>query len=262
MSDSWGSPAPLPPPRRRGIQPRHTAWIIAGVVVAVLLLRTHHISRFTVIYFCVLIPSIILHEVSHGVVANIFGDDTAKRAGRLTLNPIPHIDLFGSIILPALLVLSGSVAFGWAKPVPVNVSRLRHPRNDSVWVSLAGPFTNALLFVICGLVFRYSLDHGLFLSPTSDSFPLGYQILLIGGLANITVGVFNLIPIPPLDGSVLVERLLPNRAMHRYYQMRPVGMILVFLVALFAFQNSSVQYHLLNGELDIWNAVGGTHFIA
>lgn len=234
---------------------RTVIWIIAGAVVAGLLLRTHHISSFTVIYFCVLIPSIILHEVSHGAVANLFGDDTAKRAGRLTLNPIRHIDLFGSIILPALLVLSGSVAFGWAKPVPVNVSRLRHPRNDSVWVSLAGPFTNAILFVICGLVFRYSLAHSLFLSPTSNSYPLGYKILLIGGLANITIGFFNLIPIPPLDGSVLVERLLPHRAMQRYYQIRPIGMIVVFLVALFAFQNPSVQNHLFNWELDIWSFV-------
>jgi Zn-dependent protease len=236
-------------------------WIIAGVVVAVLLLRTHHIDSFKIAYFCVLIPSIILHEVSHGAVASAFGDDTARRAGRLTLNPMAHIDLFGSVILPALLVLSGSVAFGWAKPVPVNVSRLRHPRNDSVWVSLAGPFTNGLLFLIFALVCRYALEHGLFLSPTSGSLPLGYEILVAGGLANITVGIFNLIPIPPLDGSVLVERLLPDRAMQRYYQIRPIGMILVFVVALVAFQNSSVQNHLLGGELNIWNAVGGTHFI-
>lgn len=261
MSDPWGAPAPPPPPRR-SINPRTLLWIVAGVVVAALLLHYHHISRFTVIYFCVLIPSIILHEVSHGAVARVFGDDTAQRAGRLTLNPVRHIDLFGSIILPALLVLSGSVAFGWAKPVPVNVSRLRHPRNDSVWVSLAGPFTNALLFLLCGLLFRYSLSHGLFISPTSNSLPLGYQILLIGGLANITVGFFNLIPVPPLDGSVLVERLLPNRAMRRYYQIRPVGMILVFVVALFAFQNATVQNHLLSGELSLWNAVGGTNFVA
>lgn len=242
--------------------PRSTGWLILAVVIVVVLVRTHHISRFTIVYFCVLIPSIILHEVSHGAVAYIFGDDTAKRAGRLTLNPIPHIDLFGSIILPALLVLSGSVAFGYAKPVPVNVSRLRHPRNDSVWVSLAGPFTNALLFVICGLAFRYSFEHGFFINPTTTSMPLGYEILLVGGLANISVGFFNLIPIPPLDGSVVIERLLPARALRRYYQLRPVGMILVFLVALLAFQNATVQTHLLNGELSIWNAVSGAHFTA
>lgn len=259
MSSAWEPPSP--PPRRRGIQPRTVGWVVAGVVVAALLLRTHHITRFTVIYFCVLIPSIILHEVSHGVVANAFGDDTARRAGRLTLNPVAHIDLFGSIILPALLVLSGSVAFGWAKPVPVNVARLRHPRNDSVWVSLAGPFTNALLFAGCALVFRYWFEHHVFLSPTSTAYPLGYEVLLVGGLANITVGFFNLLPIPPLDGSVLVERLLPDRAMPRYYQLRPVGMILVFLAALLAFQSPTVQRHLLDAELTLWNAVAGTHFI-
>jgi Zn-dependent protease len=244
------------------MSPRTALWVVAGIVVAALLLHSHHITSFTVIYFCVLIPSIILHEVSHGVVANAFGDDTAKRAGRLTLNPLAHIDLFGSVILPALLVLSGSVAFGWAKPVPVNVSRLRHPRNDSVWVSLAGPFTNALLFTICGLAFRYMLQHGYGLEPTSTAFPLGYQILLIAGLANITLGIFNLIPIPPLDGSVLLERLLPDRAMHRYYRIRPMGMIVVMLVALIAFQSASVQHTFLGGELAIWNALAGTHFIA
>ncbi len=241
--------------------PRSTGWLILGVVIVVILVRTHHISRFTVVYFLVLVPSIILHEISHGAVAYLFGDDTAKRAGRLTLNPIPHIDLFGSIILPALLVLSGSVAFGYAKPVPVRVDRLRHPRNESVLVSLAGPFTNALLVVGFGLVFRYLYPGGLFYSATGNA-PLGYQILLVGGLANISLGFFNLIPIPPLDGSVVIERLLPARALPRYYQLRPVGMILVFIVALVAFQNVAVQTHLLSGELSIWNAVSGAHFSA
>lgn len=256
MSGSWTPP----PGGRRPADPRRTTAVVAIVaaLAVVFLVRTHHLSRFTLIYFCVLIPSIILHEVSHGFVANALGDDTAKRAGRLTLNPVPHIDLMGSIVVPALLVLSGSgVAFGWAKPVPVNVTRLRRPRNGSVWVSLAGPATNAVLFVGTALVFRYLLEHQLFLSPTAPSIPLGYEILEIAGLANITVGIFNLIPIPPLDGSAVVERLVPTKHLQRYYQLRPYGMIIVFLVAIFVLPSSAVGTHLLNGEFRLWASVSG-----
>jgi Zn-dependent protease len=259
VSGPWTPPSP--PPRRQG-DPRRTTTIVViiAVVVVVLLLRTHRLSRFTIIYFCVLIPSIILHEISHGVVANALGDDTAKRAGRLTLNPLAHIDPMGSVIVPALLVLSSNVAFGWAKPVPVNVGRLRHPRNGSVVVSLAGPITNGILFVACALAFRYLLSNGLFLPPTGNTFPLGYQFLLAGGLANITVGVFNLIPLPPLDGSALVERLVPDRHLHAYYRIRPYGMVIVFLFAIFVLQSSSVGAHLFSAELKAWNAVAGTNF--
>jgi Zn-dependent protease len=249
-----------PPPRRRpGAVNRTTVvLVVIAAVVVLVLLHTHHLSTFTLVYFCALIPSIILHEISHGAVAYALGDDTAKRAGRLTLNPLPHIDPLGSVVVPALLVLSGSgVAFGWAKPVPVNVSRLRHPRNGSVIVSLAGPLTNGVLFVGCALAFRYLLAHGVFLTPTTTSLPLGYQFLLAGGLANITVGVFNLVPLPPLDGSALVERLVPDRHLAGYYRIRPYGMVIVFLFAIFFLQSSAIGGHLLSAELRAWNAVSG-----
>src|ERR1700756_656037 len=109
------------------------------------------LDRFTVIYFGVLVVAIILHEIAHGVVALWFGDDTAKRAGRLTLNPVPHIDPFGSIILPALGALAHVPVIGWAKPVPVNPSRLRS-RRDMLLVSLAGPATNLSLMLIAAVV--------------------------------------------------------------------------------------------------------------
>jgi Zn-dependent protease len=233
---------------------------VIAIVIVVLLVRSGHVSRFTIIYFCVLIPSIILHEISHGAVASVLGDDTAKRAGRLTLNPLPHIDPLGSVVVPALMVLSSNVAFGWAKPVPVNVNNLRHPRNGSVAVSLAGPVTNGLLFVGCALAFRYLLAHGVFLSPTSSAFPLGYQILLAGGLANITVGVFNLIPIPPLDGSALLERLVPSRHLGSYYRIRPYGMLIVFVFAIFVLRSAAVGGHILSTELRLWDSLAGTHF--
>src|SRR5207237_10455946 len=114
-----------------------------------------HLERFDIVFFAVLIPSVILHEVSHGWVALAFGDDTAKRAGRLTLNPIAHVDPFGTIILPLLLSLSGIGAFGYAKPVPVNPRNLRNPRQHSLYVSLAGPLTNITLALIAGLVLRF-----------------------------------------------------------------------------------------------------------
>ncbi|MHB8680960.1 MAG: site-2 protease family protein [Acidimicrobiales bacterium] len=255
MSSAWTPQGPSgrrPPDQRRTV----TIAVIVAVAVVAVLVRTHHIQRFWVIYFCVLIPSIILHEVSHGFVANLFGDDTAKRAGRLTLNPVAHVDLFGSIIVPALLVLTSSVAFGWAKPVPVNVSRLRHARNTSVLVSLAGPATNAVLFVGAGLVYRALLAHQ---SPLtlSGPMPLGFQILLTVGLANLTVGMFNLIPIPPLDGSAVIERLVPTQHLQRYYRIRPFGLVLVFLFAILVLDNTGVGSHLFSGELRLWNGVAG-----
>src|SRR6476646_81473 len=105
-------------------------------------------DRLTIVFFVALVASIIVHEISHGVVALWFGDDTAKRAGRLTLNPIPHIDPFGSIILPALGALAHAPVIGWAKPVPVNPNRLRNTRRDMLSVSLAGPATNLSLMIV------------------------------------------------------------------------------------------------------------------
>ena len=132
---------------------RRNLWIIAGLLVVVALVAHHNITSGEIIVFCCIVPSIILHEVSHGYVANLFGDDTAKRAGRLTLNPVKHVDPVGTLIVPALLSLSTYGVFGWAKPVPVNTARLRSPRNQGVLVSLAGPATNAFLAAIGAVVF-------------------------------------------------------------------------------------------------------------
>src|SRR5580704_1066430 len=106
---------------------RRNLWIVAGALVVVALIAHHNIHPYQIIIFCCIVPSIILHEVSHGYVANLFGDDTAKRAGRLTLNPAKHVDPVGTLIVPALLSLSTYGVFGWAKPVPVNTARLRSP---------------------------------------------------------------------------------------------------------------------------------------
>ena len=188
--------------------------------------------REALVFFGCLVVAIILHEISHGVVALWFGDDTAKRAGRLTLNPIPHIDPFGSIILPAMGAITGLPIIGFAKPVPVNPARLRHPRRDMLFVSLAGPFTNFLLMATAALVTR-SLLRGHFLGSGigSDSPDLAVQIFFAFAVVNLFLGLFNLLPIPPLDGSALVERVLPDRALPTWYRFRPYGfLVLVVLV--------------------------------
>jgi Zn-dependent protease len=187
------------------------------------------------IFFGCLVAAVILHEISHGVVALWFGDDTAKRAGRLTLNPIPHIDPFGSIILPAMGALTGLPIIGFAKPVPVSPARLRNPRRDMLFVSLAGPFTNFLLMAVAALVTRTLLRGGGFLGTGigSDSPDLAVQIFFAFAVVNLFLGLFNFLPIPPLDGSAMVERLLPERWLPGWHRFRPYG-FLVLIVLVFS----------------------------
>ena len=180
-----------------------------------------HLTRFDVIFFAVLIPSIILHEVSHGWVALMFGDDTAKRAGRLTLNPLAHVDPFGTIILPALLILTTGRAFGYAKPVPVNPRQLRHPRNEGLLVSLAGPAVNIVLAVAAA-----SGLHSVHRAGTVR------DVIFELGIGNVFLAAFNLIPIPPLDGSAVVERLLPRAWWPKYLQLRQYSFGLLLLIVL------------------------------
>lgn len=184
------------------------------------------ISEAAVLIFAALIPSVILHEVSHGVAALAFGDDTAKRAGRLTLNPIAHVDPFGTLILPAMLALltQGAVSFGYAKPVPVNVRRLRHPRNHGLLVSVAGPVVNIVLALAAALVLGAM---GVQPFDRPDNFEHFVYLL---GVVNVVLAVFNLLPIPPLDGSAFVERVLPARSWEGYLRFRQYSMGLLLIV--------------------------------
>ncbi len=170
---------------------------------------------------CVL--SVIVHECAHGLAALWQGDTTARDRGRLTLNPLPHLDLVGSLLLPSvLLLLRSPLLFGWAKPVPVDASRLRHPRDGMVGVALAGPASNALLALAFGALAR--------LAPASGFFAPLRDIGLIGVVFNCALGLFNLIPIPPLDGSWVLMRFLPLRHILALRTFRFVGMALVALL--------------------------------
>ncbi len=214
------------------------ALIAIGLILLAVFGLRHAVSTTTLLVLAVVIPSIMLHEIAHGVVALACGDDTAKRAGRLTLNPIRHVDPLGTLVLPVLLALSGLGAFGYAKPVPVNPSRMRHPRNDSVLVSLAGPATNLALAGISILLIRSVFPPGsgqALYDYYSYGFPTvgaGLQVVYLLGLLNVTLAVFNALPIPPLDGSVLVERLLPSSALPTWWMIRRYAMIALLVLVL------------------------------
>jgi Zn-dependent protease len=171
-----------------------------------------------------MVPSIILHELAHGVVALAFGDDTARRAGRLSLNPVRHVDPVGSLLLPAIFVIAGYGYFGWAKPVPVNPARMRSPRNQWLLVALAGPATNLVLAALAAVAFRATG------AAQAPGFPVWAQALFYFGLLNVWLALFNLLPIPPLDGSAVVERLLPRTWWPGYLRLRQQALPALVLV--------------------------------
>jgi len=178
-----------------------------------------------------LIFAIVFHEVAHGWVARALGDPTAEEMNRLSLNPLRHVDPVGTLILPAILKLTGAPVFGWAKPVPVNQWRLRNPRFGMMAVAAAGPATNLVLAlfaaVAMGLLAR--AWGGGDLSLTSAFVVANLQNFL---LLNIFLALFNLLPLPPFDGSHIVEGLLPRPAAAAYARLRPLGFPLLFLLLL------------------------------
>ena len=175
-----------------------------------------------------LVFAIVFHEVSHGWTALALGDPTAKEQRRLSLNPIRHVDPIGTVVLPGMLFLSGLPAFGWAKPVPVNQRRLRNPRYGMMAVAAAGPGSNLLLAALGAIVFGLAVG-GLTAEPE------GLALLALTSLQyfiqiNIFLALFNMLPIPPFDGSHIVEGLLPHRAARAYARVRPLGFPLLLLV--------------------------------
>jgi Zn-dependent protease len=174
-----------------------------------------------------LIIAIVFHEVAHGWVARLLGDPTAQERNRLTLNPIRHVDPIGTIVLPGFLALVKAPIFGWAKPVPVNKWRLRNPRFGMMAVAAAGPGSNLVLAGIGAVVL------GLVLRPYGDGDSLTGPVAFLAAnlvnflMINVFLALFNLLPIPPFDGSHIVEGLLPRRAAEAYDRLRPLGFPLV-----------------------------------
>lgn len=182
----------------------------------------------------IIILSIIFHEVAHGYVANMLGDPTARLSGRLTLNPLPHIDPVGSLLLPSILLLSGTpFLIGWAKPVPYNPYNLRHGKWGEALVAAAGPLTNIAIAILAALLIRIG-----FVSMAW----LGLAVIAI--YANIALAIINLIPIPPIDGSKILRAFLPYSAAAAYgnlermtYALGPVGLVGVLLLFVFVFSD-------------------------
>ena len=178
----------------------------------------------------ILLFSVIIHECAHGIAAYRCGDDTAKLMGRITLNPIPHIDIFGTIIIPVLMIISGAPVIGWAKPVPVNPLNFRKPRRDDIIVSAAGPGSNILLAISSFLFLIVVVNFPL--SNISIKGVLGVFFFYLT-MINVILAIFNLIPFPPLDGSHILGNILPYSLARSYKSINPsIGMIILYLLIL------------------------------
>lgn len=204
-----------------------------------------------IIAYFILLFAITIHESAHGWAALKFGDPTAYHLGRITLNPIPHIDPLGTVILPLIMMITGIPFIGWAKPVPVNPLNLRNPRRDNLWISAAGPISNltaAAVFLVGIVILK-------FLNPSTVYFlrsfifaqtgfaggfhPLGglALILFYGALINTLLAIFNMIPIPPLDGSGVLMGLLSDQAAEKYDRIRPYGFLIILGLLFIGFLN-------------------------
>ncbi|MDX8379831.1 MAG: site-2 protease family protein [Gallionella sp.] len=169
--------------------------------------------------------AITLHEAAHGYVARYFGDNTAYLQGRISLNPIRHIDPVGTVFLPLLTLVLGGVLFGWAKPVPVNFGALRNPKKDMLWVALAGPVSNLVMALVWAILYKLSTaNEGVYFA-----IPL-MGMAVVGIKINLVLMVLNLLPLPPLDGGRIAVSLLPHREAYQLSRIEPYGMfILIFL---------------------------------
>jgi Zn-dependent protease len=180
-----------------------------------------------VIQFAVVMFAISIHEASHAWMANYFGDPTAKNQGRVTLNPIAHIDLIGTIIFPLLLIAMGAPVFGWAKPVMVNPYNLKDPRRANMFIAASGPGANSLAsisFIVLFLILKNFNIINL-VNPGIIALILFWLILI-----NIFLAIFNLIPIPPLDGSGIIEGILKGEAFNAYQKIKPYGFIILIII--------------------------------
>ena len=208
--------------------------------------------EFFAISIIILLFSIILHEVMHGLVALKFGDTTAQRAGRLTLNPIPHIDLFGTILLPALLIFTGSpILFGWAKPVPVNPLNFSSLRKGEFFVSAAGILSNFGLAILAAVLYHI-LNAAPIVFPALIGNLLHYTVVI-----NLVLGVFNLFPVPPLDGSKILLSQLPYKLAKQYLKLERYGFLILLILMMIPFGRSSLLQTVLGFLVSLFSSFLG-----
>jgi Zn-dependent protease len=190
-----------------------------------------------IIWALPVLAAVVFHEVAHGWVANRLGDPTAKQLGRLTLNPFAHVDLFGTILVPLTLILTHSpFVFGYAKPVPVNFNNLRNPKRDMIWVAAAGPAMNLLLAGLCTIIWKLLTPMtGFQTQPISVSGVVDFFVPIVlmaqsGILINVTLAVFNMLPLPPLDGGRVLVGLLPRTISLKVARIEPFGFIILIVL--------------------------------
>lgn len=203
-----------------------------------------------IIWFAVFLLSLTVHECAHAWAAEKSGDSTGRYLGRVTLNPIPHIDIFGTIVFPLIAITTGGWLFGWAKPVPFNPTNLRDRKWGEIFIALAGPMSNVLLVIVFLLLFKLFFQTSLIPAEALGEWaqPVG-MVFEIGMELNIILAVFNLIPIPPLDGSHVLRNLLPDSLAEMYAQIPMwIGFIVLFLLVRVGFTSMLIApiYRLVN----------------
>jgi Zn-dependent protease len=192
-----------------------------------------------VVYALPILFAITVHEAAHGYVAKYFGDLTAEKMGRISLNPLKHIDPFGTILLPAITVILGGVLFGWAKPVPVNFANLRNPKKDMLWVAAAGPASNLVMAIFWAILLNYSKS-----APESAAYFLA-EMSLAGISINLVLMVLNLLPMPPLDGGRIAVSLLPHHLAQPFAQLERYGFF-ILIVLLFTGVLGKIIFPFIN----------------
>jgi Zn-dependent protease len=210
-----------------------------------------NIVQQVAVYALPVVFAITLHEAAHGYVAKHFGDTTAYMLGRVSLNPLRHIDPVGTILIPLLTLFFGGILFGWAKPVPVNFSHLRNPKKDMLWVALAGPASNLVMALGWAALMKFAN----MMPDSAFSLPMALM-----GKAGITINavlmVLNLLPLPPLDGGRIAVSLLPSRLAYRYAMLEPYGLI-VLVILLFSGVLGAIMWPLIDATMTLISLLFG-----
>ncbi len=234
---------------------RKVLWIAAVIVVVYLAIARQILTIAFGLEILAAIIALVLHEISHGLVALYYGDHTAARRGRLKLNPLAHIDPFGTLLLPAMLLLMHLSPIGYAKPVPIDPSHMRNPRKATLVVALAGPITNLILAIVAGIALRifvyansYSGTMPLLNSMNNSSTIVGYFWIYFG-IINAIYFVFNILPIPPLDGSAILRRVV-GEAM--YYKIASNMKIFIPILLILVFIFPTLLSHLFDPIIRLW----------